>query len=78
MKLIPLPEGADDTTRVAYASFAMNILVLPVLRNSHMSEEGWKAMLQPIIEMYGQGDTPGARWVRESLGAEAQSNAEAG
>lgn len=64
MRLYPLPADADDTTRLAYAGFAIAAYSAEFARNHLPIPEPIK---REIIQMYGEGGSPAAEWIRSSL-----------
>lgn len=70
MKFPSIPADASDETRLAHAAFAVSLITAQFARaGTALSAEGWAAMLAPVIDMYGQGDSPAAEWIRDGLKA---------
>lgn len=70
MRFPSLPPGADDSVRLAYAGFALSMVTMQLARaGGNITAEGWAMMLRPIAEMYGQGDSPAAAWIRDGIKA---------
>lgn len=68
MRFPSLPAGADDATRLAYAGFALSMVTMQLARaGGTVTAEGWRLMLQPIGDLYGQGDGPAAEWIRDAV-----------